>query len=108
MLVLLAQTTTDALPAAPGLTWLLVRGVLVLLVVCIGAWALLRYVLPRLGKVGGRGVGGRHFTILGRWGLDHKSTLWIVRVGRRLFLLSSGDQGVRCVSELHDKDLEEQ
>lgn len=107
MLALLLQLSVE-LPKAEdveNITTLLIKMVVVLAVVCVGAWITIKFLLPRLGMAK-FGRQGRAVEVLGRFNLEPKKFLWIVRVGQRRFLLGSTEAQISCVAELTAKDLE--
>lgn len=107
MLALLAQIAT--VPATPasglGFGWLFIKMLIVLVIVCLFAIIMLKYVVPRLG-LAGKMQAGKYIHLLSRLSLDPRKNLWIVRVGARHFLLGSGDGAVTKIAELDAKDVE--
>ncbi len=59
--------------------------------------------LQRLGK-GGPGRGKLPFQLLDRFALGPKQGLAVVRVGRRVLLLGTSDQGPRLITEIRGED----
>ncbi len=69
--------------------------------VCALAWWILRWGARR-GL--GRHVGGR-VEVLERASLDARSTLFVVRVGKRILVLGAGPQSVTTLAELAESEL---
>lgn len=89
-----------------GYLWLLVRMLLVLVVVVVFAILVLKYVVPRLGALHARGFRGEWIEVVARRSLEPKRHLWIVKVGKRHFLLGSADGSINPIAELEARDLE--
>lgn len=89
-----------------GYGWLFLRMVIVLAGVIAFAILVLKYVLPRLGAIRGQSLGGQGIEIVARRALDPKRQLWIIKVGKRHFLLGSAESAVQCLAELRAEDLE--
>ena len=94
-----AATEVDAI----DFTWLFIKMVLVLVVVCVAAIIFLKYVLPRLG-VTGASQRGRYFSILGRCRLETRKSLYMVEVGGRYFVIGCADHGINLVAELSQEE----
>lgn len=94
-----AATSADAI----DFTWLFIKMVLVLVVVCVAAIIFLKYVLPRLG-VTGASQRGRYFSILGRCRLETRKSLYMVEVGGRYFVIGCADHGINLVAELSQEE----
>lgn len=86
-------------------TWLFIKMMGVLIVICVAAFIVLKYVAPRIGILQ-RMAKGQHIHIVSRAVLGARTHLWIVRIGTRHFLLGSGERGVTALSELSAKDVE--
>lgn len=106
MWLLLAQIPTIAATpeSATSFGWLVLKMVVVLVVVLVAAILILKYLVPKLGKMRG-GFGGQYIDVVARRTLEHKKQLWIVRVGKRHFFLGSADGAVTCLSELAEEDV---
>lgn len=104
MLLTSAVTTEAATEAgAMDFTWLFIKMVLVLVIVCVGAIIFLKYVLPRLG-VSGASKRGRYFSILGRCRLETRKNLYMVEVGGRYFVIGCADHGINLIAELSEEE----
>lgn len=104
LLIALVETVPATPAATDSFTWLLVKMLVVLGAVCVLAVIVLKYGGPRLGAW--RGVAGsKHIDIVARRALDPKKQLWIIRVGKRHFLLGSAEGAVNCLAELQDTDV---
>lgn len=77
-----------------------------LLLVCVGAVVALRFLLPRFLSNKRFNKGG-HFELIARYGLDMRKALYLVRVGKRFFVLGGAEQGLRLLSEIDPSDLGE-
>ena len=77
-----------------------------LLIVCAGAVVVLRFILPRMmGNKRWNKEG--HFELISRFGLDIRKSLYLVRVGKKFFLLGGAEQGLHLLSEVSEEDLGE-
>lgn len=87
-------------------TWLFLKMMVVLVVVCVAALLILKYAVPRsrfLGRWAKPGV----IKLLGRAALGGHRDVWIIRVGRRHFLIGAGTSAVSLLAELSEQDLKE-
>lgn len=107
MLGILLQISTS--PATEGsavdFTWLFIKMMGALVVVCILAVVLLKYAIPRVGLFK-RFAGGKYIEVMARHSLDQKKHLYLVKVGPRYALLGSSEHGVNLVMELKREDVE--
>lgn len=101
-----AISTEAATPAtAVDFTWLFIKMVLVLSIVCISAILILKYVMPRTGLL--RTVQkGRYFKVMGRYQLESRKALYLVEVGGRYFVIGSADHGINLITELSREEAE--
>ncbi len=77
---------------------------LVLLVVCAGAVVVLRVVLPRM--MGNKQWNKQgHFELIARYGLDMRKALYLVRVGKKFFILGGAEQGLHLLAEVSKDDI---
>lgn len=106
LLMLLADVASEnaTQQLAVGYGWLLVKMIVVLVIVCCLAVLILKYLVPKLGAIRKHGA-GEYISIVARRSLDHKQHVWIITVGKRHFLLGSGDGSVTCLSELSQDDI---
>lgn len=78
---------------------------LVLLIVCAGAVFLLKFFLPRfIGNQRANKEG--HFELVSRYALDLRRALYLVRVGKRFFVLGGAEQGLNLLTEISQNELE--
>lgn len=85
-------------------TWQFLNMLLMLLIVCVGAVVVLRFVLPRtMGNKKWNKEG--HFELIARYGLDMRRALYLVRVGKKFFVLGGAEQGLHLLSEVSKDDL---
>ena len=107
MLITLLSTipTQPALPSnTVDFTWLFIKMLLVLGIVCILAILFLKYVMPRTGLMGALQK-GRYFTVLGRYQLEHRKALYMVEVGGRYFVIGCADHAINLLAELTEKEV---
>lgn len=107
MLGLLLQVAT--VPATPetaiDFTWLFIKMMASLVIVCIVAFVSLKYVVPRLGLVK-KYSDTRFISIIAKYSLSQKRHLYIVRVGEKYSLVGSSEVGISKVMDLDKKDVE--
>ncbi|HKP71781.1 MAG TPA: flagellar biosynthetic protein FliO [Pyrinomonadaceae bacterium] len=84
---------------------MMVQTLLALALVCGLAYALFRWVLPRLQQVGG--AAGSMVRIVDRTGLDARKSLYVIEVAGRWLLIASSEAGVQLISELDATSAEE-
>ncbi|HEX8455919.1 MAG TPA: flagellar biosynthetic protein FliO [Pyrinomonadaceae bacterium] len=84
---------------------MLAQTILALALVCGLAYALFRWVLPRLHQVGG--AAGSMVRIVDRAGLDARKSLYVIEVAGRWLLIASSEAGVQLISELDASTAEE-
>lgn len=87
-------------------TWLFLKMMVVLIVMCIAAVLVLKFLAPR-SKLFQRMTQGQHLHVLSRASLGARQYIWLVRVGTRYFLLGAGHGGVTALAELTEKDVGE-
>ena len=87
-------------------TWQFLQMLFILLLVCIGAVLILKIFLPRfLGNK--RFNKGGHFELIARYGLDVRRALYLVRVGKKYFVLGGAEQGLNLLAEVSKDELEQ-
>lgn len=75
-----------------------------LFLVCLGAVVFLRFFLPRL--IGNRRWNKQnHFEILSRFALDARRALYLMRIGKRYFVIGSAESGLNLISEIASEEL---
>ena len=84
---------------------MLAQTIVALALVCGLAYALFRWVLPRLQHVGG--ASGSMVRIVDRTGLDARKSLYVIEVTGRWLLIASSEAGVQLISELDATNAEE-
>ncbi len=106
LFVLAAAVTAVDPNATPELdfTGLFIKMVVLLAIIVIVGFIVIRFV-GKGGSIRGRNS-GRHFELLSWFRLGHKNTLYIVRIGKRVFALGAGDQQVNVISEMQEDELE--
>lgn len=87
-------------------TWQFLNMLFILLLVCVGAVVALRFVLPRM--MGNKRFNkSGHFELLARYSLDFRRALYLVRVGKKYFVVGGAEQGLHLLSEISKDDLGE-
>lgn len=80
-------------------TWLFLQMLLALVVVCVAAVLILRYLLPKLSWAK-KWQKGNQMELLARYGLDPNCAIYLVRIGKRYFALGGGEQGLHLITEV--------
>lgn len=91
---------------AVDFTWLFIKMMGALFIVCILAVVILKYAVPRIG-VFKKFAAGKYISVIARHSLDHRKHLYIVRVGSKYALLGSSERGVELIMELRPEDVED-
>lgn len=87
-------------------TWQFLNMLFMLLVVCVAAFVILKFFLPRfLGNKRFNKDG--HFELISRYSLDIRRALYLVRIGKKYFVLGGAEQGLHLLSEISKDDLGE-
>ena len=86
---------------------MLFQTLLALAFVCGLAYALFRWVLPRLQGFSGAGGNNSMVRIVDRVGLDARKSLYVIEVAGRWLLVASSESGVQLISELDATSAEE-
>ncbi len=88
-----------------GETILRIFGALVALVfVLVLAWFVLHWLNARMGKIGGLGRAGRLLQVLDRTPLSKNSSLVLVRVQGKVYLLALSEHCIQTVHEWDDPE----
>ena len=87
-------------------TWLFIKMMVVLIVICVAAVLVLKYAIPRWGFLQ-KMAKGRLIRVLSRTSLGTRQQAWVIGVGSRYFLVGTGPSGLSCLAELSAKDVEE-
>jgi flagellar biosynthetic protein FliO len=107
-LAMLGQIPT--VPATPGtamdFTWLFLKMLLILAIVCIIAVLILKYAVPHVGLMSRLRRGG-FVTIHGRHHLDPRASLCLVEIGKRYLVLGVTDHGINPIVELSEGEFRE-
>jgi flagellar biosynthetic protein FliO len=104
-ILLAIQTSPATGEGALDFTWLFIRMISALVVVCILAVIILKYAVPRIGFFK-KYSGGKYIDVVARQNLDQRKHLYIIKVGERYALVGSSDHGVNLVMELKKEDIE--
>jgi len=85
------------IPFSPkGVMWQLLSSVLVIAVMGVGAYLVIKKLLPRLGK----SVGKKHIRVLETTYLGPHKTVHLLQVGARKYLVASSRDGVSMLTEV--------
>ncbi len=87
----------DAPEPVPSYGWMLAKTLLALVFVCVLAYVLLRWGLPRLFRPGPT---GRKLELLGRLPLEGRRAVYLVRVLDKAYVLAAGEGGMEVLDEL--------
>jgi flagellar biosynthetic protein FliO len=105
---ILAEVPT--VPATPSssvdFTWLFVKMLLILGIVCLFAILLLRFAVPRF-SLFKRMQQGSLFRVVARQGLDTGRSLCVVEMGKTYLVLGVADHGISLIKELSAAEFEE-
>lgn len=85
-------------------TWLFLQMLLALVVVCVAAVLILRYLLPKLSWAKNRQKGNQ-MELMARCGLDTGRVIYLVRIGKRYFALGGGEQGLHLITEVSSEEV---
>ena len=88
----------------PDFSGLFLQMMVVLALVCVVAFGVLRYILPRL-PMANRFQKNQFIQIVARQHLDQRRQLWISKVGERYFFLGATDHQITLISEVSAKDV---
>ena len=107
MLSLLCNIPTEPATTGAGLdfTWLFIKMLLLLIVICALAVVLLKYAAPRLGLLKPIQK-GKYFKVLGRHQLEAKKALYLVNIGQRYLVLGVADHGINMLTEISKQEAE--
>lgn len=105
MLSILSQVPT--VPAtgenAVDFTWLFLRMMLVLGIVIIAAILILKFVVPKIG-LAKHFQHGKIFSVIGRYVLEPKRSLYLVNVGKRYLVIGVSENAINLVTEISEED----
>ena len=97
--------TVQATPSsAIDFTWLFVKMLLVLAIICAGAVVVLKFIAPRT-RFMRRLTRGGFAKVLQRQALEHGKQLYLVEMGKRYFVNGTSDHGINPIAELSQDDL---
>jgi len=99
------QAIDDQMEDTKALTWVLVKMLFFLLLVCVLAVVVLRFLMPRVS--GYRGQTGELFEIISRFPLEARKTLYLVRVGQEYHLLGVGEHNINFLAKIEKHEVEE-
>ncbi len=108
LISLLAQVPT--VPATPSsavdFTWLFLKMLLILGIVCIFAVLLLKYAVPRVSFLQ-RLNQGKFFTVRARQAIEPRKMLYVIELGKRYLVLGVSDHAINLIAELGRDEFEE-
>jgi len=104
--ILLEVATAPATQAgAVDFSWLFIKMMGALFVVCLLAVVILKYAVPKVGLLK-RFAGSQYIEIIARQNLEQRKHLYLVKIGPRYALVGASDHGVNLVMELSKEDVE--
>jgi len=107
-LLLITETQPDptlispALPS-PDFSWLFLKVIGAMILVCLAAFVVIKYLLPR-GQFLRRGRDSQ-IEILERFTLEPKKNLYILKVAQKMILLGTTDVSMNTLLELPETEL---
>jgi len=109
-IITLLSAVIPIVPATPGnavdFTWLFLKMLLILGIVCIFAVLLLKYAMPQIGFL--RHINqGKFFTVRARQAIEPRKTLYIIELGKRYHVIGVTDHGISLITELSRSEFEE-
>lgn len=109
-LLLLAENVAESLPQNLGglessvdFTWMFVKVILVLAFVCLIAFAVIKYILPKASFI--KQGHDSQIELVERFALEPRKSLYILKVGSRFLLLGTSENTLSPLMELSRKDL---
>lgn len=104
--MLLEITTTAAThSSAVDFTFLFIKMIAALVVACVLAILVVRYILPRL-NFAKKFQSDQHIKILSRISLGPKQYLYLVKIYEKCILLGATDHGINKIADLDDVNKE--
>lgn len=112
ILLLLSESLPETNPVTPfvlsgeprlDFTWLFMKVMFALLVVCLIAFVVLKYVLPRASFV--RRAADSDVEIIERFTLEPKKNLYILKVATKYLLVGTTENSIRSLLELDAKEI---
>jgi len=106
ILLLVSAIPTEPVSTASAVdfTLLFIKMLLVLAIVSIVALLILKYAIPHFGKTFHK---GQYFTVLGRYVLEPKKSLYLVNIGKRYLVIGAADSGINLIAEISKEEVEE-
>ena len=107
MLLLLLQISTEPATGetAVDFTWLFIKMLLVLGIVSVLAVLILKYAVPHIGMIK-RFQRGKYFSVLGRYVLEPRRSLYLIEVGGRYLVIGVADHGINLITEISQEEAE--
>lgn len=105
LLSILSTIPTE--PASPSsavdFSFLFVKMLLVLVVVSVLAIITLKFIAPKLGLFKNFQKGS-HFSVLGRYVLEPKKSLYLVNIGKKYLVIGTSDHGINLITEISEEE----
>lgn len=95
--------TIPALESSVDFTWMFIKVILILAFVCVIAFAVIKYVIPKASYLK-RGEDSQ-IELIERFALEPRKSLYILKIGSRFLLLGSSENSLSPLLELSKKDL---
>lgn len=99
------QTMPATQATAVDFTWLFIKMLLALGIVSVAAVLILKYAAPRMGLMKRFQQGG-HFEMLGRYVLEPRKALYLVKVGKRYLVIGASDHAINLITEISEPESE--
>lgn len=97
------QTTQATQASAVDFTWLFIKMLLGLGIVTVAAILILKYAVPHI-NVMKKFQQGKYFTVLGRYALEPRKSLYLVNIGKRYLVIGVSDHGINLVTEVEEEE----
>lgn len=106
MIAILLQESVQIMESAGAVdfTWLFIKMLSLLIVVCVLALLILKYLVPKM-NTSARRLGGDMIRIMARRHLNPKAQLYIIGVGKKQFLVGATDTQIHYLTDLSGEDL---
>jgi flagellar biogenesis protein FliO len=116
LLFLLTETFPETSPITTPFTisegstvdfyWLFLKVILAMTVVCLAAFAVIKYLLPRASFV--RRAGESKIEIIERFGLEPKKNLYILKVATKVILVGTTESSISPLLELGEEEFKDE
>ncbi len=110
LLTLLAQAESTAVPnfqnSSFDFTWLFVKVIFVMVLVCAAAFGVIKYVIPHSHLI--RKNKNSKIEILDRLSLEPKKNLYVLKVAQKILLVGITDHSMQTLVEFDQKDFKDE